>query len=157
MILYHGSNCEVSAPDISHSRARVDFGKGFYTTPLYDQARKWSERYIRIGEAGIISRYAFDEKAVEDSSVLRFDSYSEEWLDFITTCRTGHDHSNYDIVIGGVANDRVFDTIELYYDRLIDKREAINRLQYQKPNLQVCFRNQKVIDQYLHFEGSEHL
>lgn len=155
MILFHGSNCEVATPDVLHSRSRVDFGKGFYTTPLYEQARKWCERYKRIGETGIISRYFCDEIAFEGLMVLRFDSYSEEWLDFITSCRTGRDSSNYDIVIGGVANDRVFDTIELYFDGLIDKREAIKRLYYQRPNFQVCFRTQKAINQCLRYEGSE--
>ena len=59
-----------------------------------------------------------------------------------------------DIVIGGVANDKVFNTIERYLDRLIDKAEAIKRLRYEKPNLQVSFRSRKTIDEYLHFEGS---
>ncbi len=59
-----------------------------------------------------------------------------------------------DIVIGGVANDKVFNTVELFFDGLIDKKEAINRLRYDKPNLQVCFRSRKAIDEYLHFEGS---
>jgi len=157
MILFHGSNCVVSAPDIYHSRTCVDFGKGFYATPIHSQARKWCERYLRIGEAGIISRYIFDDNAMENLSVLRFDSYSEEWLDFIASCRTGLDSSRYDIVIGGVANDRVFDTIELYFDGLIKKQEAISRLRYQQPDLQICFRTQNAIEQYLHFEGSESL
>ena len=43
MILYHGSYLEVQKPDLLHSRENVDFGRGFYTTPLYDQAVKWCE------------------------------------------------------------------------------------------------------------------
>lgn len=35
MILYHGSFMEIPKPDLMHSRAKVDFGKGFYTTPEY--------------------------------------------------------------------------------------------------------------------------
>lgn len=60
-----------------------------------------------------------------------------------------------DIVIGGVANDRVFNTVELYLDNLIDRKEALNRLRYEKPNLQICFRTQSVIDEYLDFDGSD--
>ena len=41
MILYHGSSLEVVKPDLSHSRANVDFGRGSYVTPLYEQAVKW--------------------------------------------------------------------------------------------------------------------
>lgn len=39
MILYHGSYLAVEVPDLIHSRNNVDFGKGFYTTPIYDQAK----------------------------------------------------------------------------------------------------------------------
>lgn len=155
MILYHGSDIEVSKPDLLHSRERVDFGKGFYTTPILEQAVKWCGKFKRQGREGIITKYIFDESAYKDRKVLRFDSYSEEWLDFILTCRSGKDTTDHDIVIGGVANDKVFNTVELYYENLIDKSEAIKRLRYEKPNFQVCFRSQKAIDQYLTFERSD--
>jgi hypothetical protein len=54
----------------------------------------------------------------------------------------------------GVANDKVFNTVELYFDGLIDKTEAINRLRYEQPNMQVCFRSEVALD-LLRFEGSE--
>ena len=47
----------------------------------------------------------------------------------------GNDATDYDIVIGGAANDKVFNTVELYFDNLIDKKEAIHRLRYEKLNL----------------------
>lgn len=155
MILYHGSCIEVNKPDILHSRLNVDFGQGFYTTPLYEQALKWCGKYKRRGQDGMISKYQLDETVFEEKKVLRFDAYSEEWLDFILCCRSGKDTTDYDVVIGGVANDKVFNTVELYFDGLIDKKEALKRLQYEKPNLQICLRTQEVIDQYLVFEGSE--
>ena len=37
MILYHGSFLEIVKPDLTHSRPNVDFGRGFYVTPLYEQ------------------------------------------------------------------------------------------------------------------------
>ena len=75
----------------------------------------------------------------------------------ILTCRSGKDTSDYDIVMGGVANDKVFNTVELYFDGLIDKSEAINRLRYEKPNMQICLRTENAIENYLHFEGSEQI
>lgn len=45
MILYHGSYTKVENPDISYSRNTLDFGKGFYVTPIYEQAKKWSMRF----------------------------------------------------------------------------------------------------------------
>ncbi|MCD7904055.1 MAG: DUF3990 domain-containing protein [Clostridiales bacterium] len=157
MIVYHGSYIEMLKPDTAHSRSKVDFGKGFYTTPLLEQAESWSLKFKGQGKKGIISSYIFDEKAFSELNVLRFNSYCEEWLDFIILCRSGNDNTSYDIVTGGVANDKVFNTLELYFDGLIDKKEAIKRLKYEKPNMQICFRSQKAIDKYLHFKESKSL
>ena len=87
--------------------------------------------------------------------MLAFETYSDEWLTFIVSCRRGEIIGTYDVVIGGVANDKVFDTIQLFFDRLIDQKEAIKRLRYEKPNIQYCFRNKEVIDKYLRFIFNE--
>lgn len=154
MILYHGSYLEVAEPDLTHSRANVDFGRGFYVTSLHTQAAKWCNKFKRRGRNGFISRYEFDVNRETELKVLKFDSYSKEWLDFILDCRRGKDATDYDLVVGGVADDQVFNTVELYFDGLIDKHEAISRLRYAKPNTQVCFRTEKAL-QLLRFEGSE--
>ena len=72
-------------------------------------------------------------------------------------CRAGKDDSDYSIVVGGVADDKVFNTVELYFDGLIGKGDAIRRLQFEEPNMQICLRSQKMIDKYLSFRGSEKL
>lgn len=108
MKVYHGFWIEVSVPDLKHSRTDVDFGKGFYVTPIREQAVKWCGRFKRRGKQGIVTSYIFDDCAIQNLNVLKFDSYSEEWLDFILNCRREKDSSDYDIVMGGVANDKVF-------------------------------------------------
>lgn len=154
MILYHGSYLEIPQPDLAHSRANVDFGPGFYVTPIYEQAEKWCGRFRRRGKDGVVSRYRFEDGREAQLKVLKFDAYTEEWLDFILSCRTGKDTTDFDLVVGGVANDRVFNTVELFFDGLIDKTEAIRRLRCEKPNLQLCFRTEKALA-LLAFEGSE--
>lgn len=154
MILYHGSYLEIAEPDLLHSRFNVDFGRGFYVTPLREQAAKWCSKYKRRGKDGIISQYVFDQSRETELKTLKFDSYSESWLDFILNCRSGIDETDYDLVAGGVANDKVFNTVELFLDGLIDRTEAINRLRYEKPNLQICFRTEKAL-KFLRFERSE--
>ena len=79
--------------------------------------------------------------------------HSRENVDFILQCRTCKDTTDYDIVIGGVANDRVFNTVELYFDGLIDKVEAIKRLMYEETNLQITFRTEKALSKLV-FERS---
>ena len=58
--LYHTSNQEVPQPDVLHSRQHLDFGRGFYLTPIYEQAKKYGERFLRKGEA-YINVYDVDE------------------------------------------------------------------------------------------------
>ena len=154
MILYHGSNLAIPKPDILHSRPYVDFGRGFYATPLKEQAEQWCKRYKRQGKEAVLSIYAMDERKMAERKLLSFDTYSLDWLDFVVKCRSGQDKSDYDIVIGGIANDKVFNTVELYFDHLIDEEEAIKRLRYEKPNIQYCFRTEEALS-VLHYEGSE--
>lgn len=155
MILYHGSYTEVVKPDVTHSRRNVDFGPGFYTTPLREQAEKWCKRFTDKGQGAVVSVYRFSEDKLAEYKVLKFDSYSEEWLDFVLNCRRGIDTTSYDVVMGGVANDKVFNTVELFFEGLIDKTEAIKRLRYEKPNMQIVFRTQEVVEACLRFERGE--
>lgn len=39
MILYHGTNIDIDNIDIDKCQPYKDFGKGFYTTTLFDQAQ----------------------------------------------------------------------------------------------------------------------
>jgi len=165
MILYHGSYKVIDKPDLSFSRLRTDFGRGFYLTPFKEQALLWSKKYIREYDMAIISCYEFSletgNKLPTEIKKLEFREYSLDWLNFITACRLGKsgleqvNESDYDLIIGGVANDKVFDTLQLYFDNLIRAEEAIGRLRFEKPNLQYCLKTQLLIDNFLKFTGSE--
>lgn len=157
MILYHGSTQVITEPSISFSRERLDFGQGFYTTPLKKQATDWAMRFKRLGNSAVLNTYQFDETLFSSYSTKEFYSYNEEWLDFILANRTGKPVKNYDIIIGGVANDRIFNTIELLLENLIDRKEALGRLIYEENNLQICFSNQEMIEKHLNFQESEGL
>ncbi len=61
MIVYHGSYVEIKKPDVKHSRENVDFGRGFYTTPLWEQAEKWCKKFKSQKKTAVISIYDFDE------------------------------------------------------------------------------------------------
>ena len=71
MILYHGSFLEIEQPDLVHSRPNVDFGRGFYVTPLYEQAAKWCGKFKRRGKDGIISKYEYDETMTANPILLQ--------------------------------------------------------------------------------------
>ena len=76
-------------------------------------------------------------------------------IHFIIRNREGLPVDDYDVIIGGVANDKVFNTIELFQNGLISEEETLGRLKYEKPNWQMCIRNQEILDNYLKYQGSE--
>ena len=48
MKLYHGSTVIVDKPLVSFGRDNLDFGKGFYTTSIQNQAEEWILRFILL-------------------------------------------------------------------------------------------------------------
>ena len=154
MILYHGGTEAVMQPDCKRGRPDLDFGQGFYVTLLQDQAEGFAKRKARDRKGkSVISVYEFDyENAIKDCAYLNFEFYDEAWLDFVVESRSGlKPWSSYDIVEGGVANDRVIDTVELYTIGILDKTSALGRLSEHQPNHQICILNQEILDKYLKF------
>ena len=47
--------------------------------------------------------------------VISFETYNEEWLDFVRECRSGRIQGDLDIVCGGIANNKMFRTLDLYF------------------------------------------
>ena len=72
---------------------------------------------------------------------------------FYTT--TFKSKSPYDITIGEVADEQVFDTINLLSRGWIDVEVATQRLKFKLPNNQVCINNQEVIEKCLKYVGME--
>ena len=153
MKVYHASSVIVERPDTEHSRSFLDFGPGFYVTTLEQQAIDYGQRFIRRGREAWLNLYEMREDFAE-WKVLSFDAYNEAWLDFVSECRAGRIQGDWDIVRGGIANDKVFRTLDLYFSGDISKHDALRRLVYEQPNYQLCFRTQQAIDQCLtHIES----
>lgn len=88
--------------------------------------------------------------------VKSFPRYDEERLDYVSLCRKGlQPKQAYDAVSGGIANDKVFNTVDLYFAGVITKEEALGRLKYEKPNHQLCILNGQMLDHHLHFINAE--
>ena len=52
---------------------------------------------------------------------------------------------------GGVADDRVFDTVDLYLQGVYSREQALDQLRWKEPNFQTCIMTQKVLDNSLRF------
>ncbi len=155
MILYHGSVFEVRNPNISYSKNYLDFGKGFYVTTHKEQAERWAKRKaLRAKKSAIVSAFDIKEN-LENYNVLKFEEENEKWLDFVFQCRKGsEEYKKYDIIIGGVADDDVFRTLNLYFEGIWPKERALEEIRYYDINDQICFVNQLTIDNLLIFKNS---
>lgn len=150
MRIYHGTTEVIENPDVKHSKRYLDFGKGFYLTTYETQAQKWALRKaMRKNTEAIVNIYELDENW-ESFRVLSFEEENDKWLDFVCACRKGEElNMDYDIIIGNVADDDVFKTVDMYFRGLWDKEKVLGELRYYKMNNQICIVNQETIDKLL--------
>lgn len=150
MIVYHSSYLHFTKPDVLHSRDALDFGKGFYVTRFKEQAEKYANRFLRTGKDAYIHEFEFLPSLTLNTKI--FTSYDEEWLEFVCSCRKGGtDYRKFDIIEGGVANDKVFQTVDLYMAGIYTNEQALQNLMFEMPNNQLCFTSQRAIDECLSF------
>ncbi|MCF0193813.1 MAG: DUF3990 domain-containing protein [Bacteroidaceae bacterium] len=152
--VFHGGVSRIETPLAKAGRQNLDFGPGFYLTRLQSQAADWALRASRrLLQPAVINQYSLDVETIQSHHrLLRFEHYDAEWLHFIVACRRGYDpSSDYDCVEGGVANDRVVDTIEGFMNGTIDEAHALSELSRHQPNNQICLLSQAVIDSCLTF------
>lgn len=158
IIVFHGGTEVVENPICKFGRPNLDFGQGFYVTDLREQAVSWAMQMAdRRKKQPILNRYRLNREAVLSEARYKvFTAYDVEWLEFIVASRRGQNVAgNYDYIEGGVANDRVIDTVNLYIAGLMDLDTALARLSEHHPNNQMCLLNQTITDKYLTFDGTE--
>ena len=152
--LYHGSDSIIESPEIRSPNRTLDFGKGFYLTSSEKQATDWVRRKINVESysKGYVNLYKFlREDAQKALLVKHFVRPSEEWLDFVMSNRRKADFEhNYDIVIGPVANDRVYTAFSLYEGGTISKDILIKELKTYRLVDQYLFHTPKSLE-YLKF------
>ena len=119
MTVYHGGYTPVETPEIRIGRNTKDFGVGFYCTIIKEQAQRWARRY----DTKIVSIY--DVRLNQDLNIKEFREMTDEWLDFIISCRSGKAH-DYDIVIGAMADDQIYNYISDYMDGTITREQFLS-------------------------------
>ena len=160
IIVYHGGTETIENPICKFGRKNLDFGQGFYVTNLREQAITWANNMARNRKMpAVLNRYRLDREAILQNARCKiFKAYDKEWLEFIVGNRTGQELAkDYDYVEGGVANDRVVDTINLYIAGLMELSTALRELSKHQPNNQICILSQDLINKYLEYDGTEKL
>ena len=128
MRVYHGSTMVVEHPLVHVGRRGLDFGLGFYVMDIRRQAVAWADRMARVSNVhGIVNRLGMDNGMA------------------------------FDLVEGGIADDRVIDTVEAYMAGMMPLEIALRNLVMHRPNNQICIRNQRIVDTCIEYAGSQEI
>ena len=138
MLVYHGSYTEVQQPRIIVGRNTKDFGTGFYCTVIKEQAERWAKRYA----TPVVNIYSL--LINEKLDILEFKEMTDEWLDFIIACRSGKPHQ-YDIVIGAMANDQIYNYVSDYIDGVITREQFWMLAKFKYPTHQINFCSEQAL------------
>jgi hypothetical protein len=163
MILYHGSNMEIEKVDLGKCKPFKDFGCGFYTTPLREQAVSMAERTVRIYREGkpCVTEFFFDDAHLASPAlnIKHFKEPGNEWAKFVINNRNHsfpdiknpccNTDNKYDIVIGPVANDDITALIDVYFSGILSDEALTRELTFRDLSLQVSFHTEKSIS-FLH-------
>jgi hypothetical protein len=157
MILYHGSNIEIEKIDLNKCRPHKDFGRGFYTTSLREQALAMAKRTVRIYGEGTpcVTEFYFDDVVLKDTrfNIKRFEKPNLEWAKFVVNNRNHNfkdftsfecnTDGKYDIVTGHVANDDITALMNVYLAGILSDEALIKELMFRELSEQVSFHTER--------------
>ena len=147
MTVFHGGYVAIDKPEIRKGRNTKDFGEGFYCTIIKEQAQRWARRY----NTKIVSIY--DVRMNTNLKIKDFKEMTDEWLDFIIDCRAGKS-LDYDIVIGAMADDQIYNFIADYMDGSITREQFWVLAKFKYPTHQINFCTKEAL-KCLEYRGYE--
>lgn len=148
MMIYHGNYMTIEFPVICKRKFTKDFSWGFYCTEIKEQAENLASKFI----TSVVNVYEI--KNIESLNVKKFEDYTDEWLEFVVSCRSGEAHS-YDVVIGPMADDTIYDYIEAYTHGRMNIQHFFDLMKLKYPNHQISFHSIKALNQINFIESYE--
>jgi hypothetical protein len=160
MRLYRGSDTVIDNSIILEANRPLDFGYGFYLTTDFDQAKKWAIRVKNRNNSlsSFVNSYEFCyEQAQKELNIILFDGPTREWLLFVCKNRKNVDtNKEYDLVIGPVFDDNVYQVISRFENGKYDLEETLKRLKEEKLCNQILFHTKKSLE-FLKYIGAEEI
>lgn len=175
MLLYHGSYCEISSPELEKCAPYKDFGRGFYLTASYEQAKKFIKTSLKKAKSqglipdsqdfGVLSFFKFN--ASDSLNIKTYQDADADWLHCIVAHRKENLFSDliemlkdYDVIAGKIANDATNFTITAYIAGTygdVGSTEAdmfcISRLLPERLEGQYCFRTKEALSCLTYLES----
>jgi hypothetical protein len=147
LTVFHGSYTEIQRPEIRIGRHTKDFGAGFYCTVMREQAARWANRF----KTPTVNTYTV--RMHDGLDILNFEEMTDEWLDFIVSCRLGIPHA-HDVVIGAMADDQIYNFVQDFAEGAITREQFWAMAKFRYPTHQIAFCSERALD-CLAFEHAE--
>lgn len=147
-IIYHGSYKKIETPELVENKYTKDFGPGFYCAILENQAERWAKKF----NTPIVNVYEYQENT--KLKIKEFSVMTEEWLDFIINSRNGIQH-DYDIVIGAMADDQVYNYITDLLNGVITRSAFWELAKFKHPTHQIAFCTKEALKCIKFIEAKE--
>ena len=150
LTLYHAGYEIIDHPDVKYGRKNADFGQGFYMTDNYDFACIWVKE--KPGADVIINKYELDEGSLKKLSFER----NSKWFEYIFSNRRSQPdiYAEYDVIIGPIANDTIYDTLGIMTSNILNDEEAMKLMMVGETSDQIVLKTQKAADN-LRFVSSQ--
>ncbi len=139
MVLYHTGFGVIEKPDIRIGRRNADFGQGFYLSDDREFSKRWAR--TRKGFRTYQNAYELD---IQGLRVKRF-TRDAEWFGFIRANRSGLSDitADYDVIIGPVANDTLYDTWGIITGGQLSGEQALRLLMIGDSYSQIVIKTDK--------------
>lgn len=138
--LFHSTSEDFKWLNVRKTRKGTDFGQAIYFTTNQKQALTWrSPKYLWHTKYLVKDLYKQDYK--------RFLGVTDEWAEYVKqNRRTEHNHTEWVVVSGMVADDRMFEQFSQYEKGNINLKQLANLLEAIANFNQYTIKEQGVLD-----------
>lgn len=149
LLLYHTGFHQRRNPDIRAGRKNADFGQGYYLTPDRAFAERWAME--RKGESTFVNVYELDTDGLNLLELER----GEAWFDYIFQNRAGMPDAmpEYDVILGPVANDTLYDLMGMTTSGFLPRETAIRILRLGAAYTQTVIKTDRAAAQLRFLEA----
>lgn len=163
IVLLHGSNQVIEAPELVQGNIHNDYGRGFYCTRLEEMAKEWA---CKNQKDGFVNRYELDMDGLRVVDLSDGSHTVLNWIAILLKNRTFRlrseiaadareyliehfaiDTGAYDIVVGYRANDSYFQYAESFVENTLPLRSLNRALKLGKLGLQTVLTSEKAFSQ----------
>lgn len=162
MTIYHGSQCEITAPVFGQRKSCSDYGLGFYCTENQELAKEWA---CAVGKDGVVNKYELETEGLSILYLNDKEYHILNWMSILLENRTFNisegissrakqyilehflpDYKKYDVIIGYRADDSYFSYASDFVENTLCLEDLRTAMKLGKLGEQVVLMSKKAFD-----------